>query len=764
MQAHSKPSTCTKIEEYDTEVMQHLINLSSSGGVLYVKGRRGNLQRVALADYLGPSLQNTGSATVEYELKSGDEVGRYCSGTGYQMFPSTIRSHLARRLYYDIDIQNAQPTLLLQLCAKLSMHTPLLRQYVEDREALLLRATSMSVPECTRDEAKHLFLIVLFGGSVHTWVSTLNGKQLNPDAPLRRFVEAFSEEVRRVASLAFDSEELSSYHTKISTKRNSSTNPKMRFLSIVVQTIECECLRVIDATLAGNNWSMHSLIFDGGLVRRQEGRELSQCELEVCELAVEEQIGYAIQLSIKPLEPSVELSELVARTPESDVQALDVLHRLAGKDWRAVNDLVYVYSNGVWEASESAFYGLMMSHREALGRKYGETLKHMRDVMQLARTRNRVDSAWTQQFDRLAPGLVPFANGIYDVATSTLRDFAHDDMITKKFDFDAPLAEEDVSAEVEQLRTMLERLLPDAALRLEVMTRLAESFFNCANTHKYFVQLYGEGNNGKTTLMRILQTAFPQWVQMPSVEHLVSHASAHNPNAPQPWLIDVMGARILGFEEPGEKRPFNGSLLKLLRGNGVVTGRALYKGNVSYIPTYTIWVAANDPIEIEPMDEAVLNSFHSFRMPSCFVGPESCAPLGKRFVFQKIPCLEQRFKERAYKLALLSVLSEYFEHYKRENSLPPLESEFSLARIYREEHLSFDELFDRSFVLDRTSKLSAADVFSRMQYNGYNESKKKLAILLEERFKKHEFVKLTKPNNVRTWVGLRAIDTGFSDN
>ena len=29
------------------------------------------------------------AATVEYELKSGDEVGRYCSGTGYQMFPST---------------------------------------------------------------------------------------------------------------------------------------------------------------------------------------------------------------------------------------------------------------------------------------------------------------------------------------------------------------------------------------------------------------------------------------------------------------------------------------------------------------------------------------------------------------------------------------------------------------------------------------------------------------------------------------------------
>ena len=43
---------CTKIEEYDTEVMQHLINLSSSGGVLYVKGRRGNLQRVAVDRFM----------------------------------------------------------------------------------------------------------------------------------------------------------------------------------------------------------------------------------------------------------------------------------------------------------------------------------------------------------------------------------------------------------------------------------------------------------------------------------------------------------------------------------------------------------------------------------------------------------------------------------------------------------------------------------------------------------------------------------------
>ena len=764
MEPQPKPPCCTKTEHYDTDAMGLLLQKASKTGVLNVTGRRGNVQCIRLCDYLGPSLQNTGVATVNYQLKSGTDVGRYSTRAGHQMFPSTIRAHLARQLYYDVDIKNAQPTLLLQLCEKLSIDAPFLRQYVEEREELLKTAASMTVPECTRDEAKNLFIVVLFGGSARTWANTLHGKELNPDAPLREFVESFAKELRRIASLAFHSKQLSGYHSRITKKRKAgakATDPKMRFLSIVVQTIECDCLRVVDDTLASLGWSMDSLIFDGGLVRRRDDIEFGSRELEACEVAVSVRTGYEIQLTVKPLEPSAELTEHVVRVPETDLDALELLHRLAGRDWATVNDMLYVYNDGVWKQSETAFFQLMMRHSEALGCKYGQMLKNMRDVMQLAKSRNAVDSSWTQRLDRLPPGLVPFADGIYDVATSTLRDFEHDDMITQKFNFNAPSSDEDVSAETEQLRSVLEHLLPDDRLRLEVMTRLAESFFSCTNTHKFFVQLYGEGNNGKTTLMRILQTAFPQWVQMPSVEHLVSHGgSARNSNAPQPWLIDVMGARILCFEEPGEKRPFDGALLKLLRGNGIVTGRALYKGNVSYVPTYTAVIAANDLIEIEPMDEAVLNSFHSFRMPSYFVETGAQPPLGKRYVFQKIPNLEQRFKERKHKIALFFALCDYYKIYTRDG-LPPLTSDFSLTRIYHEDHPSFDELFDRCFTLDRDSKLSATEVYNNMQAQGYKESKKKLTIMLEERFKEHVFVRSTKPNNVRTWVGLRALDQGF---
>ena len=749
----TKPQTLTLTEEYDRDAMQELL-AKASNGVVYVEGREG-MQRIDLSQYLGPSLQNTGKVTVSYELKSGVGVGRYYSNTGHQPFPSALRAHLTHCLYYDVDIKNAQPTLLLQLCRKLSIDAPNLQRYVENREELLKEAELMTTPNCTRDEAKNLFIVVLFGGSVRTWAKN---KTLNPDASLCPFINALATEVHGIANRTF--KQLQRLRSLIHKKRKADeklADPKMRFLSIVIQTIECECLLSIRRTLDSLGWSMDSLIFDGGLVRRRTDREFGSNELETCEVMVFEDTGYSIRLALKPL-ICTELP--VATLPVTDKAALETLHQLAGGDWKTVDGVIYVYRDGIWSPGETAFYDLVMRHCGVLGPKYGQMLKHIRDVMQLAKTKNVFDDTWTKQLNCLDPGLVPFANGIFDVKTCTRREYERSDLLTYKFDFDAPEPGEDVDAEIADVRSILHRLFPDKRLHSEVVTRVAESIFSGRNTHKYFVQLYGEGNNGKTTLMRILQTAFPKWVQMPSVEHLVVHGGPRDANAPQPWLVEVMGARILGFEEPSRGVKFDGALLKLLRGNGVVTGRALYKGNVSYTPSFTLWIAANDLIEIDPMDEAVLNSFHSFRMPSYFEERKGEAPLGTPYVFQKIPNIEERFKGRAHKLALLSVLRDYYLEYER-GGLRPLESEYSLARIYKEENPRIREIFDSCIEEDDTSRIAASRVFQVMQANGYKESKHKLTITMELWFKKHAFVKVTKPNNVRTWIGLRAINEGF---
>ena len=441
------------------------------------------------------------------------------------------------------------------------------------------------------------------------------------------------------------------------------------------------------------------------------------------------------------------------KEPQDDKQAIEALYRIAGRRWKTVKESIYVWHRGLWTQGESAFFELAMQHSDRLG-KYGKSVTNMRHLMVLARTKNVEDDSWTQQLDRLAPGLVPFVNGIYDIKTSTLRCIDPEDMITKKFDFNAPsILDEDVSAEIRELNSVLNDLLPDEQLRLEVMVRLAESFFSCTNTHKYLVQLYGQGNNGKTTLMRIMQTAFPQWVQMPKVQHLVvGGGTSRDPNAPQQWLVDVMGARILGFEEPGEKQTFDGALLKLLRGNGVVTGRALYKQDVSYVPTYTLWIAANAPIEVKPHDQAMHESLHSFRLPSFFCNGN--APLGTQYPKKKIPDLHSRFTTRQYKLALFHVLREHYEIYTRDHTLPPLKSKYVLQDIYKDEHPTVSECIERCLETDEKEKLRASVIYSVLEDAGCKESHKKMHMVLMEHFAKIPFVQVRNPGNVKTWYGL----------
>ena len=263
---------------------------------------------------------------------------------------------------------------------------------------------------------------------------------------------------------------------------------------------------------------------------------------------------------------------------------------------------------------------------------------------------------------------------------------------------------------------MLSDLFPDERLKIEVMTRAAESLFCCKNTHKYFVQLYGEGNNGKTTLLRILHTAFPRWVQMPDVQHLVAR-TGRNADAPQPWLVDVMGSRILGFEEPPRGAKFDGSLLKLLRGNGVVTGRGLYKGNVSYVPSYTLWFATNARSRSSrPTKRCSARSIRS----RCRATSSS---RGERRPWDGV-CEEEgaehrgAVRKRPHKLALFAVLCDYYKRYVSDG-LPPMECRFSqtLTSIYTEEHPGIEDLLDCVYE-DEGSVVPEKQIVAEMRNRG----------------------------------------------
>lgn len=464
-------------------------------------------------------------------------------------------------------------------------------------------------------------------------------------------------------------------------------------------------------------------------------------------------------------QPPPNPKEIEVEVPKTDKGALDTLLKIAGDRWVVVSDdSMYIYSNkcNLWFTGEARFYELCMENEKQLG-LYGSMTHKMRQLLCLAKSKNGESVEWMQGLDRLPSGEVPFIDGIYNVVYGSIRPITKYDKLTTTFEISSPASHEQYTYERERVEQLIDNLLPEPRLKLEVMTRLAESFFTSRNNHKYFVQLYGEGNNGKTTLMRILQTAFPKWVMMPNVENLL--ARNRNPDGPQPWLVQVKTARILGLEEPPKGAKFDASLLKLLRGNGVVTGRGLYKDLVSYVPSFTLWIATNSLVEIDLVDQAIQNSLHSFNLPSYFIGKGEVPPLGTQFVKEKITNLEEQFCERSYQMALFAILGDYYKLYLRDQCLPSLESPFSkpITDVYHEDHSPIEEIFKACVTEDANSEVTLQKLHHIMKINGYVDGDKKLNLFIQNRFKKHKFVKKKKPKNTTIWSGLHVEDPTSSN-
>jgi hypothetical protein len=78
-----------------------------------------------------------------------------------------IRHTLSFHQYVDIDVVNCHPELLLQICEHNNIKTKYLKQYVENRDSILVEVQREY--KCDRDTAKLLFIILAYYGSFQSW-------------------------------------------------------------------------------------------------------------------------------------------------------------------------------------------------------------------------------------------------------------------------------------------------------------------------------------------------------------------------------------------------------------------------------------------------------------------------------------------------------------------------------------------------------------------------------------------------------------------
>ena len=155
----------------------------------------------------------------------------YAGEYGYQGMRRPVRGILAYKYYVDIDIENAHPSILKQVCKANRIQCTTLSDYVDNRDNHLKRIIALGAD---RDSAKDLFLRVMNGGKYETWAT-----ENNINFPKPTFIDNFERDIMRISEKIIKANEHLKRYTKPDKKLEGSV--LSRFLqyheSIVLEAI-----------------------------------------------------------------------------------------------------------------------------------------------------------------------------------------------------------------------------------------------------------------------------------------------------------------------------------------------------------------------------------------------------------------------------------------------------------------------------------------------------------------------------------------------
>lgn len=237
----------------------------------------------------------TGKVTTNYNMYKGygeKTIGRYMAkGGSLQTLPGHIRASLAAKYYWDLDVANCHPVILLQLGLERGWDVKLLKDYVENRDARLTEiGETLNMDD--RDNQKMVFISMLYGSTSYFKKSDYLTSFTNEMTALKNnIVELVPELLEAVKKCKTLTQQVP-----------GNRDWKESTVAIFLQTIERTILMTIQEYLNSKGRHLDVYIHDGGLVRKMPYEtEFPPEFLTECADFVRTKTGFDLKLTIKPL-------------------------------------------------------------------------------------------------------------------------------------------------------------------------------------------------------------------------------------------------------------------------------------------------------------------------------------------------------------------------------------------------------------------------------------------------------------------------------
>lgn len=187
------------------------------------------------------------------------------------------------------------------------------------------------------------------------------------------------------------------------------------------------------------------------------------------------------------------------------------------------------------------------------------------------------------------PDLLGVRNGVVDLRTGTLRPYTATDRISRVVDVDY-----DPAAVAPRFDDFLDEILVDPEGKtdralVDFMRRLIGYGITGHTSEQRLPIFYGEGANGKGTLLQSLSALFSEHAADAAFETFEHRA----PGAPSNDLADLHGARLVFASEGSEGSPMAEAILKRVTGGDPITARHLYRPAFTYLPAFLLILSTN---------------------------------------------------------------------------------------------------------------------------------------------------------------------------
>jgi putative DNA primase/helicase len=190
------------------------------------------------------------------------------------------------------------------------------------------------------------------------------------------------------------------------------------------------------------------------------------------------------------------------------------------------------------------------------------------------------------------------ANGTIDLRTGSLRPHDPADNLTKL----SPVAYRR-EARSDAWDRFVMRIMNEDRELVEFVQRAAGYSLTGDTSEQCLFFLYGEGANGKSTFLNILQGILGDSAITVGADLITSKASHHENHTT--GLTDLDGARFVATVEVDDGKRLAEALVKSMTGGERIRARRMRQDNYEFLPQFKLWLAANHKPEIRGTDHGI---------------------------------------------------------------------------------------------------------------------------------------------------------------